>query len=222
MRRSAGQPATTKGGGPAPHRVERLYRPFVVVAIAANAIGTLVIFALVAVMNVDVVARGVFNAPLRGVVEVVIFSLVLIVFLQLPDVVRSNRLTRSDGFLALGQESFPRLAGALARVIDLSAAIFMALIAWTIWPELVDDFGSCRFFTPPEFGAAPTGAFLTDLRAAFARCDYFGTPGIFTAPWWPAKLAILFSVTLCAIIFAFKAWLGNRDPVAVDPGEAPV
>ncbi|EFL87723.1 hypothetical protein [Ahrensia sp. R2A130] len=77
----------------------RILSPALGIAIVANAIGTAVIFVLVGIMNVDVIARGVFNSPLRGVVEVVIFSLVLIVFLQLPDVVRSNRLTRSDGFL---------------------------------------------------------------------------------------------------------------------------
>ena len=202
--------------------VRRLYGPFVSVAIAANAVGTVVIFVLVGIMNVDVVARGVFNAPLRGVVEVVIFSLILIVFLQLPDVVRSNRLTRSDGFLTLGEERFPRLAAIMTRGIDLAAAIFMALIAWTIWPEVVDAIGSCHFVTPPEFGPKPSGNLWTDLSAAFGRCEYFGTPGIFTAPWWPAKLAIFFSVTLCAIIFAFKVALGNRDTAIHDDGQRPV
>jgi hypothetical protein len=59
--------------------LHRISVPFIGVAIAANAIGTIVIFLLVGIMNVDIVSRGAFNAPLRGVVEVVIFSLVLIV-----------------------------------------------------------------------------------------------------------------------------------------------
>jgi len=57
------------------------------VAISANIAGTLLVLALVAVVNYDVVARGFFNAPFRGAVEVVQFTMVLIVFLQLPDVV---------------------------------------------------------------------------------------------------------------------------------------
>lgn len=174
-------------------------------SVGANMAGTGVIFALVAVMNVDIVARGVFNSPFRGAVEVVIFSLVLIVFLQLPDVVRSNRLTRSDGALLLLRRSHPRLAAAASRSIDAIAGLFMALIAWTMWPEFLEAFESCHFITPPEFGPAPSGDFLVDMSAALARCDYFGTPGIFTAPWWPAKLAICFGVTLCAIIFVFRA-----------------
>ena len=202
--------------------VRRAYSGFVSIAIIANAVGTAVIFFLVGIMNVDVIARGIFHAPLRGVVEVVIFSLVLIVFLQLPDVVRSNRLTRSDGFLVLAETKFPAFSNILSRGIDLAAAIFMALIAWTVWPEFVESIESCHFITPPEFGPKPSGNLWADMSVAFARCEYFGTPGIFTAPWWPAKLAIVFSVTLCTIIFLFKAVIGNRSPVLVDDGESPV
>ena len=56
----------------------------VAVAIVANVSGALVLLALVAIMNVDVISRNLFHAPFRGVVEVVVFSLALIVFLQLP------------------------------------------------------------------------------------------------------------------------------------------
>ncbi len=202
--------------------IRRFYSPFVSVAIFANAVGTVVIFLLVAVMNADVVARGVFHAPLKGVVEVVIFSLILIVFLQLPDVVRSNRLTRSDGFLVLAENRFPGFANGLSRLIDAAACIFMGLITWTMWPEFIESFETCHFFTPPEFGPVPTGNIFADLQTAFARCEYFGTPGIFTAPWWPAKFAIVFSVALCCIIFFFKVILGNRNPVLVDKGDSPL
>ncbi len=182
----------------------------------SNAVGTAVLFILVAVMNVDVVSRGVFHAPFRGVVEVVIFSLVLIVFLQLPNVVEGGRLTRSDGFLMLMRQRNGRFAGALSRMIDLIAGVFMAMIAWTMWPEFVEAFESCHFFTQPEFGAPPTGELWADLKAAFGRCDYFGTPGILTAPWWPAKLAIFFGVTLSAILFAFKALFGLEPPAKTE------
>ena len=193
-------------------QIRRIYKPLEKLAMGANTIGTLVIFVLVGILNIDVVARGVFNAPLKGAVEVVIFSLILIVFLQLPDVVRSNRLTRSDGFLLLSEVKFPRFGNALSRTIDLAACIFMALIAWTTWPEFIESIESCSFLTQPEFAAPATGNFIADLKISFGRCEYFGTPGIFTAPWWPAKLAIAFSVTLCSIIFFFKAVLGSQKP----------
>lgn len=164
------------------------------VATIANVIGTLVVLALVAVVNYDVVARGVFNLPFMGAVEVVQFSMVLIVFLQLPDVIRVNRLTRSDGFLVIAGRRFPRFACRLQQVIDLIAGIFMLLIAIAIWPEFTE---------------------------AWETQDYFGVPGVFTAPWWPIKLVIFLSAALCGVMFFCKVLLAkmpsrhlNQNPSA--------
>ena len=81
--------------------VHGLSRVVHAIAMAANALGTLVVLALVVILNLDVIMRGVFSAPIKGTYEMVQFSVVLIVFLQLADVVRVDRLTRSDGFLNL-------------------------------------------------------------------------------------------------------------------------
>ena len=185
------------------------------IAMVSNALGTLTVLILVMVMNADVVARGLFNAPFRGVIKVVIFSMVLIVFLQLPDVVRVNRLVRSDGFLAVLGASQPRLAQFLTRVVDGIAFVFMGIIAYATWPELIETLESCHYITAPEFGPPFTGNLLVDLRAATARCEYFGTPGVFTTPWWPARLAITASTALCSLLFFFKMLLGNRHPELV-------
>lgn len=144
------------------------------VAMAANAAGTFVVIALIAVVNYDIVARGLFNKPFLGAVEVVQFSMVLIVFLQLPDVIRVGRLTRSDGFLNLMRARAPVAGTALARLIDLVSAIFMILVAVAIWPEFVE---------------------------MWETKDYFGVPGVFTAPWWPVKLVIFLSACLCTVHF---------------------
>ncbi|MEM7403938.1 MAG: TRAP transporter small permease subunit [Pseudomonadota bacterium] len=158
-----------------------LYR----VATVANAAGTLVVLVLVAVVNFDVVARGAFNAPFRGAVEVVQFSMVLIVFLQLPDVVRVGRLTRSDGLLTVLGASYPAFRRLLQGGIDALSAVLMMLIAVTTWPEVLD---------------------------AWETRDYFGTPGVFTAPWWPVKLAIFFSASMCSALFALHVLLGPHVP----------
>ena len=139
--------------------------------------GTLVVLALVAVVNFDVVARGVFNAPFLGAVEVVQFSMVLIVFLQLPDVVRANRLTRSDGFMVVIGNRWPRLSQLLGQFVDGLSCLFMLLIAIAVWPQFIE---------------------------MWETKDYFGVPGVFTAPWWPIKLVICISAALCSLLFAFK------------------
>ena len=103
--------------------------------------------------------------------------MVLIVFLQLPDVVRVNRLTRSDGFLVVTARRFPRFTAVLRHVIETISMIFMILIAFAIWPAFTEMWHSQ---------------------------DYFGVPGVFTAPWWPIKLVIFISAVLCAVIFLLK------------------
>ncbi len=155
------------------------------VAKATNAAGTLVVLGLVLLINTDVIARNAFNAPFRGTYEAVQFLMVMIVFLQLPDVVRVNRLTRSDGFLAVLADRRPVVARFFARLIDTVSAIFMGLIAYAMWPELI---------------------------RAWVENTYFGTPGIFTAPHWPIKLVIVFAAALTALIFATKAISGRRRP----------
>jgi TRAP-type mannitol/chloroaromatic compound transport system permease small subunit len=168
----------------APRRVfGRVSSGLIMIAAGANAVGTIVVLILVLVLNADVVARGVFNDPFRGVYEVVQFSMVLIVFLQLPDVVRNDKLTRSDGLHAALSQKYPTLISTIGRGIDLVSAIIMVLIAVAMWPEFVD---------------------------AWETNHFFGTPGIFTAPWWPVRLVIVLSATLCALIWIAKALTGQR------------
>ena len=170
--------------GPA-RAVNGMARALSVTAQALNATGTLVVLALVLLINSDVVSRNVLNAPFRGTYELVQFLMVMIVFLQLPDVIRINRLTRSDGFLAVLADRRPSIARFFARLIDTASGVFMALIAVAIWPE---------------------------LQRSWQIDAFFGTPGIFTAPYWPIHLVILVSSVLSAAIFATKAITGKRRP----------
>ena len=157
------------------------------VAIVSNAAGTLVVLGLVMVVNYDVVARGFFNKPFHGAVELVQFSMVLIVFLQLPDVVRVNRLTRSDGFLSVVGTRWPVVRTVLNKFINLIACIFMVLVAIAIWPEFLE---------------------------MWETKDFFGVPGVFTAPWWPIKLVIFVSAVLCSLLFGLKLLLPEVEAQA--------
>lgn len=157
-------------------------------AIAANVAGTLTVLALVVVLNVDVIARSLFNSPLKGTYELVQLSVVLIVFLQLADVVRVDRLTRSDGFLNLLHGRRPRLTSAIRRIINAVSAIFMGLIAYIMFPEFIKMWGTQ---------------------------DFFGVPGVFTVPWWPVKLVIASGSSLACLIFVLKVITAQDRPVLV-------
>lgn len=154
-------------------------------AIAANVAGTCTVLALVVILNVDVVARGVFNAPLKGTYELVQLSVVFIVFLQLADVVRVDRLTRSDGFLLFLHGRRPKLTSALRRIINAVSAIFMGLIAYIMFPEFIKMWGTQ---------------------------DFFGVPGVFTVPWWPIKLVIASGSALASVIFVLKVISAQDRP----------
>ena len=113
----------------------------------------------------------------------------------------------------------PSVGDGLRRVIDFAAFVFMALITWTIWPEFQESFETCQFADAGALGGED--GLLAGLKIAMSRCEYFGTPGIFVAPWWPVKLAVAMSVTLCAVIFLFKALIGDQArPPASDQGSA--
>ncbi len=163
------------------------------IAIVANAAGTLVVLALVAVVNYDVGARNFFDKPFHGAVELVQFSMVLIVFLQLPDVVRVNRLTRSDGFLSIAGSRWPMVSNILNKIINLIAGVFMLLIAVAIWPEFLE---------------------------MWETKDFFGVPGVFTAPWWPVKLVIFISASLCFVLFLLKLLLPIQPTKSVSAESA--
>jgi len=170
-------------------------------AIAANAAGTLAVLALVAILNVDVISRGLFSAPLMGTYEIVQLTVVLIVFLQLADVVRVDRLTRSDGFLNLLHSRRPRLTATLRRIINATSAIFMGLIAYIMFPEFLK---------------------------MWETQDYYGVPGIFTVPWWPIKLVIASGSALACVIFALKVITAQDRPQLIrapehdDPADAKI
>lgn len=185
MQGSDGNQAGPQGGSALRRVANDAARVMAIIAQIANAAGTLVVLGLVLLINTDVVARNAFNAPFRGTYEAVQFLMVMIVFLQLPDVVRINRLTRSDGFLGLIAGRYPEVARLGARLIDTLAAVFMGLIAHAMWPEF--------------------------LRA-WHEGTFFGTPGIFTAPYWPMYLVITFAAGLSCLIFLTKAIAGKRRP----------
>ena len=66
------------------------------------------------IINVDVLSRYLFNAPIQGVAEIVELSIVGIVFLQISDAVRAGRLTRSDGLYMQILKRRPMVGGSWA------------------------------------------------------------------------------------------------------------
>ena len=155
-------------------------RGFTGLVVGLNSIGTAWIFALMLIVNVDVIMRFVFRAPIQGVTEIVELSIVGIVFLQISDAVRRGRLTRSDGLYSRFSNRYPTAGGIAGIIFDLlGAAFFIALL----------------------FGGVPR------LIEAWERGYFVGNEGLFTAPLWPIRLILVVGcavVTCQFLVLAFR------------------
>jgi TRAP-type C4-dicarboxylate transport system permease small subunit len=109
----------------APHfRWER--RADAVLGVAAS----LILFCMMTLTFVDVVARYVFNRPLRGAFEVTELMLLVLIFAGLPLVTHAGEHVTMD--------LIDRLLGARARAlmnraVEFACAAIMFLLTWLMW-----------------------------------------------------------------------------------------
>ena len=155
-----------------------LARVFARVLQILSSLGTAWIFILMLVITVDVVGRTAFTRPLPGVPELVAISIVAIVFLSLPQALRSGRITRVESLSDFISRKLPRVGHALMAFYSvLGIALFCAL------------FVASR----PMF----VKAWVTN--------DYVGVEGYITYPQWPVRLIILIGCVGCIVQYALMA-----------------
>jgi len=145
-----------------------------------NAIGTVWIIALMLLINSDIIGRALFNSPITGVPELVVFSIVGIVFLQLAHTLRSGSMTRSDVLLEALKRA-PRIRHALLFLFHLTGAVLFGIVVYKFWPSLASAWGSpARYF--------------------------MGTPGVFSFPYWPVYAVMLIGIVAVFFQFALMAF----------------
>lgn len=166
--------------------------PFGTVVSVLNAAGSAWTVVLMLLICVDVASRGVLNHPIRGVAEIVGLSLVACVFLQLPHILASGRLTRVELFIDPFTARHPRKGHVFQMLFHLIGAAVMLLILVASVPRFVDIWRSS---------------------------DYVGSKAHFTAPLWPVQLMILVGAAFSVVQFSLISWrhlgLARR---AVHPG----
>jgi TRAP-type transport system small permease protein len=106
------------------HEWER--RADAVLGIAASAI----LFALMALTFVDVVARYLFNRPMRGAFEVTELLLLVLIFAGLPLVSHADEHVTMD---FIDRWLAPSGRALLRQVIDFIVAALMFFMAWQVW-----------------------------------------------------------------------------------------
>jgi TRAP-type mannitol/chloroaromatic compound transport system permease small subunit len=169
-----------------------LQRIFSSVVVTLNGFGTIWIFVLMLIVNVDIFSRFLLNSPIQGVTEIVELSIVGIVFLQVSDAVRHGRLTRSDGLYLRFCARHP-LAGHVAGLLfELLGAAFFVILLLGSTPRLVEAY----------------------------RQGYFaGNEGLFIVPVWPIRLIVVTGCSVVAIQFLILAYRHCAlIRLALDPG----
>ncbi|MCI5077124.1 TRAP transporter small permease [Oricola sp.] len=146
-----------------------------------NALGSVWIIGLMLLVCADIAMRTLFNAPIAGVAEMVAFSIVGIVFLQLSHTLRSGALTRSDLLILLVERRSPKAARVITALFNLVGAGVLALAFWYFLPSLT------KAWTHPER-------------------NFMGNPGFFQIPTWPLYLLMAIGMAATVLQYLASAW----------------
>lgn len=143
-----------------------------------NAIGSILIFAIMALICADVLARNIFNQPINGVAELVAASIVMIVFFQLASALRHGRMAQADIFIAGFTRKHPRLGHGLQTLFYLAGAAMLAIIFDGTLPVYLN---------------------------AVERQLFMGVEGVFTFPIWPIRLVVLICAAVTVLQYLLLA-----------------
>jgi TRAP-type C4-dicarboxylate transport system permease small subunit len=152
-------------------------RAFHTLLAGMNTLASVWVLFIVALVSADVIGRAAFNAPLPGVPEIVRFSIVGMVWLQMAYTLRSGNHLRTA--LALGR--MPPLAQRAVLVANSLVGVgLFALITWLGWIEMLKtwEIGAFEGEHPvripiwPIWGILVGGAALTALQFALDAVRY--------------------------------------------------
>ncbi len=150
---------------------------------AMNAAGSLLILLIALIICIDVAYRNIVGEAIPGVTEVLSFSVVMIVFLQATSALRSGKFVRADMLITPIISWKPRIGYSLLMLFDLLGAVVMLIIF---------------------YGSLPL------MMRAWSQGLFFGIPGVFTAPEWPIRVAVVAGCFMLAIQFLIDAYKGFR------------
>ena len=144
-----------------------------------GSLGTVLIICLMVLINMDVLGRNIFGAPVPGVIELTEAAIVMVVFLQIGQTLRYGRFPCSDGFFNWLEKQKPGLATILSVFYNVTGALLFLLIILAMYPHFIDSWNG----------------------------EYFkGIPGSFTIPIWPINLTILVGSGVMFFQFIILGW----------------
>ena len=143
-----------------------------------NSIGTLWVFAMMFMICADILSRNLFNYPLNGVPEIIGFSIVGSIYLQLANTLHAGRFTRAELLIEWLETNRPFAACLFNAIFNAVGVAIFVLLVMGFWKEFHE-------------------VWLTDEIA--------GVPGTITFIVWPFDLLLVIGAGATAIEFAIRA-----------------
>lgn len=163
------------------------------VVLGCNALGSAWTFVIMLAIVLDILGRFLFNAPISGTTELVTMSVVILLYLQLANTLRSGTMTRSDAMLTILLQRRPRIGHFISLVCSCAGAALMGAIMVGAWPK-----------------------WLLALHEGF----YVGIQGVFAFPDWPRLLIVFVGCGLTElqfVILAIRNFQGLLNPGQAGP-----
>ena len=143
-----------------------------------NSIGTLWVFAMMFMICADIFARNVFNHPLNGVPEIIGFSIVGTIYLQLANTLHAGRFTRAEILIDWLEARRPFAGRTFNTVFNLVGAVIFALLVEGFWKE---------------------------FYRVWQNKEIAGVPGTITFIVWPFNLLLVIGAGATGIEFLIRA-----------------
>lgn len=144
---------------------------------AMNIVASLWVLVLALLISSDVIGRNAFNSPIPGVPEIVKFSIVAMVWMQMAYTLRAGKHLRTTIGLALMPAAGQRAVLVLNALVGVAMFVF---IAWLGTGEMVESwrFGAfegehpVRILVWPLWAVLIVGACLTAVQFALDALRY--------------------------------------------------
>jgi C4-dicarboxylate transporter, DctM subunit len=200
--------------------LRRLVEIFHLITSGMNSLGTFWVFCLMFLICAEITGRFAFNYPIRGVSEIIGYSIVTAVFLQFASTLHAGRYTRAELLIEWMEKRRPVAGYSFMALFYLLGAAAFGFITYGTYPKFLDAWieneitgvpGDFTFIIWPFLGIIVLGAGATALEfiiqffgAARTVANYVKNLGPSDRIGWPAMAGFV-------VFVAIAGWIGAGD-----------
>ena len=157
--------------------IRRPVRVFDAFTSGMNSLGTFWVFCLMFLICADIIGRYFFNYPIRGVSEIIGYSIVTAVFLQFASTLNAGRFTRAELLIDWLIKRRPVAGHSFMALFTLLGAAAFGFITYGTYPKFIN---------------------------AWSENELTGVPGEFTFIIWPFLAIIVLGAAATTVEFIIQ------------------